>query len=97
MSFGDQDLQTFVAEGVPAVAQDGTTANVILEWPEEVDFLHAQMTPGIVVGKPTIQYVTGALALKGGMAITVDGTSYLVCHIWKVLDGKFTKAELNKA
>jgi hypothetical protein len=97
MALGDQDMAVFFADGVQVAAPDGTTAMANLDWPEEVDYLHAQSTAGVVVGKPVITYATGSLILKSGQQVTVDGTVYVVRYTWKIDDGKLSKAELNKA
>ena len=97
MSFGDEDLNVFTCEGVSATDAAGNCAQVLLEWPEEVDFLRGQMTPGVVVGKPVMQYVTGSLVLVNGAPVIVDGVGYIVSHTWRVTDGKFSKAEIKKA
>jgi hypothetical protein len=99
VALGDSDVQNglFFQDGVLVELADGTTAMANLDWPESVDYLGQQLTPGIVVGKPTITYATSQLVLKSDMAITVDGKPYKVCHIRRIDDGKVSVAELSKA
>ena len=99
MAIGDQDIANgvFFADGVAVVDAAGNKANAVLDWPEDVEMLHGRLTPGIVVGKPKITYATGSLNLKSDQLVTVAGTRYQVCHVWRIDDGKLTCAELNKA
>jgi hypothetical protein len=110
MALGDSDLGLFFQDGVKVVLPDGTSAMANLDWPESVDYLSHQLTPGVVVGKPTITYATASLVLKSNMAVTVyrnlgtspvpkwdAGTPYVICHVRRTDDGNISVAELNKA
>lgn len=110
MALGDSDLGMFFQDGVLVKLPDGKSTMANLDWPESVDFLSRQLTPGVVVGKPTITYATTAVTLKSGMRVAVHqnlgtsavprwdaGTQYEICHIYRTGDGKVSVAELNKA
>lgn len=97
MAFGDRDLSTFFRDmGVTVVMTDGTSCQAMLDWPEKVDTLGGHLSSGIVTANPSITYPTIALpGIKSNVAVTVDGKSYVICHVEKLADGKLSKAELN--
>lgn len=98
MAFGfSEDADLFVSDGVLATLADGSSARVLLDYPEAIENFSGQSSAGTVRSNPQITFATGALALATGTAITIEGVTYRVKGApRKIDDGVFSIAELGK-
>ncbi len=95
MAYRSGDAGIFLRDGETAVTAGGATFQVNLEFPESVSDFGGQSMPGVVTGKPTIQYKT-SVGLKGGDIVTIDQVKYTIAAPRKIGDGLFSVADLHK-
>jgi hypothetical protein len=95
--FGAGDISIFFQDGpLCTVIETNQQAHVCLDFPEELNDFGGKSKPGVVQGKPTLQFATGSLALANGTIVDVAGTQYKVAYVRKIDDGLVSVADLNK-
>lgn len=94
--FSAADSAIFVRDGKLANTAVGS-ANVHLDFPEEVEQFGTVSKPGQVAGLPRMTFRTADLALAHGTPVEIEGVDYKVKWTRQLDDGVFSIAELQKA
>lgn len=94
MAFETDKTSHFFRQGKLATLEDGSSAKVYIDFPEQLEDFSGQSRTGQVKQMPVMTYETASLVLAHGTVVTIGEAKFRVRWTRKTSDAAVSEAEL---